>query len=81
MENNALAFLQTNPTKAAIMEVADQFVAAIENGNMSAIDVAINMTALETLVKELRSGSRRRSLPICMHTQNKRRTLGAHRFQ
>lgn len=55
MENNTLAILQANPTKAAIMEVADQFVQAIENGNMSAIDVAINMTALETLVKELRS--------------------------
>ena len=55
MENNALTFLQANPTKAAIAEIADHFVQAIQDGNMSAIDVAINIAALESLAKDLRS--------------------------
>jgi hypothetical protein len=55
MENNTLALLQTNPTKATIGQIVDHFVEAINDGNMSAIDVAINIAALESLAKELRS--------------------------
>jgi hypothetical protein len=55
MENNALALLQNNPTKTNIAQIVDHFVGAINDGNMSAIDVAINIAALESLAKELRS--------------------------
>jgi aspartyl aminopeptidase len=55
MENNALALLQNNPTKTNIAQIVDHFVDAINDGNMSAIDVAINIAALESLAKELRS--------------------------
>lgn len=55
MENNTLALLQTNPTKATIGQIVEHFVLAINEGNMSAIDVAINIAALESLAKELRS--------------------------
>jgi hypothetical protein len=55
MENNTLALLQTNPTKETIGQIVDHFVEAINDGNMSAIDVAINIAALESLAKELRS--------------------------
>lgn len=55
MENKALAFLQANPTKSAIAEIANHFIEAIQEGQMSAIDVSINIAALESLTKELRS--------------------------
>lgn len=55
MENNTLALLQSNPSKTAIAQIVDQFAQAIDDGHMSAIDVSVNIAALETLAKELRS--------------------------
>lgn len=55
MENNTLALLQSNPSKTAIAEIVDQFAQAIDDGHMLAIDVSVNIAALETLAKELRS--------------------------
>jgi len=55
MENNTLALLQANPSKTAIAQIVDQFAQAIDDGYMSAIDVSVNIAALETLAKELRS--------------------------
>lgn len=54
MENNFLIKVQQNPTKAVISEAVDYIAQQIDDGNMDAVDVAVSLAGLETLVKELR---------------------------
>lgn len=55
MENNALITLQKNPTKENISKLVESFRQQVDDGNIDPLSIAVSMSALETLVKELRA--------------------------